>query len=84
MTLLKELMEAKKVEAKNLDAMAQAVWNAGSVDEKKAALNSMIDSFKFKAKQDKFRRQVAAASNPNKLDKLAGDITLADKDKVIK
>jgi len=78
------LVEAHAVDPKNLDKLAQAVWAATDVDKKKAALNKMIDSFKFKDKQEAFRRKIEHENNPKRLDKIAANITLGLKDKVVK
>lgn len=84
MKLLRELLHEAKLDAKNLDKLAQAVWAAPDADHKREQLSKMVDSFKFKEKQDMFRRKIANEKNPTKLDKLAADITLALSDKVIK
>jgi len=70
--------EARKVEYKNLDDMAQAVWGTSDIDEKKALLHEMVDSFRFKDKQEKFRRDVDRTTQAGRLDYLASNIALAD------
>jgi hypothetical protein len=68
---------------KNYDAMAQKVWAATNVNEKRAIINEMIDSFQYPAKADTFRRQAATAS-ANRLDQMAANLMLNDTDAVVK
>ena len=72
------------VEANNLELLAQQVWSTKDVDCKKILLERMVDDFKFKAKQEHFRDLIAGTDKPARLDKLAADLMLADKDKVVK
>ncbi len=76
----------KEVKANDLGALAQAVWALPKTDieGKKQRLHVLVDNFKFKDKQEKFHLQITKENNPNKLDKLAADLMLADTDKVIK
>lgn len=59
-----------------VEQVAQRVWAATTIEEKRQLMVDVIDSLKFKAKQDRFRRDVAAAKNTFALDKLAGDLAL--------
>ena len=74
----------KKVQANNLESLAQQVWATKDVDIKKIILDRMVDGFKFKTKQQLFYDKIKSEQRPTKLDKLAADIMLADTDKVIK
>jgi len=67
---------------KNFDELAQQVWNATDVINKRIYLNEMIDQFQHKQKQEKFRYLVSKARF-TELDMLAKDILLRDTDKVI-
>lgn len=72
--LLKDICEA--MEYRQFDELSQAVWAAQSVEEKKALLNEMVDQFKFKEKQLKWRRKIEMENRPNRLDKMAADLML--------
>jgi hypothetical protein len=67
---------------KNFDELAQQVWNATDVINKRIYLNEMIDQFQHKQKQEKFRYLVSKARF-TELDMLAKDILLRDTDKAI-
>lgn len=58
---------------KQLDKAAQKVW-AAKGDAKKAALVSLINSFKFKGKQEAHLAKAEAMTDPNKMDKFAADL----------
>lgn len=68
---------------KNYNELATLVWNTKNVDEKRRLINMMIDTFKYKSKAEKFRRE-AAYANATRLDFLASNLMLNDTDKVIK
>lgn len=59
-----------------VEQVVQRVWAATTIEEKRQLMSSVIDDFKFKAKQEHFRKAVAAAKNAFVLDKLAGDLVL--------
>jgi|TARA_R100000084_G_C4547844_1_gene98683 hypothetical protein len=69
---------------KNLESLAQEVWKASSLSEKKQILLSMVSSFDHKEKQEKFMRVVEALSNNSKADFLASQLALNNTDAVIK
>lgn len=71
--LLKELNEMA-MEYRQFDELAQAVWAAQSVEEKKELLREMVGQFKFKEKQAKFMRKIEMENRPQRLDKLAADL----------
>lgn len=68
---------------KNLESLAQEVWAAESLGEKKSILVEMIINFDHKGKTQKFLQVVANLTSLAKADKLASDIMLTDTDKVI-
>ena len=68
----------------NLELQAQQVWKTTDVDEKKRIIREMIDLFRFKHRQEHFRKIVNSEDRSARLDKLASDIMLADTDKVVK
>jgi hypothetical protein len=72
--------------ANDLGKLAQKVWSfpPTDVESKKELLHLMVDSFKFKEKQEKFHLIIDREYRPLRLDKLAADLMLADVDKVIK
>ncbi len=70
--------------ANDLGQLAQKVWQYSDVEAKKHTLHEMVDSFKFKEKQEKFHLIITRENRPSRLDKLAADLMLADCDKVIK
>lgn len=65
--------DKKGMEYKQLDQAAQKVW-AAKGDAKKAALVSLIKSFKFKGKQESHLAKAEAMTNANKMDKFAADL----------
>jgi hypothetical protein len=74
---------------KNLESLAQEVWKASSLSEKKQILLSMVSSFDHKEKQEKFMRVVEAIPNNGqqgltKADFLASQLALNNTDAVIK
>lgn len=68
---------------RNLGSIAQEVWEASGVDEKRQLVHEMINTFKYKDKQVKYRRIADSINVPGKLDSLASNLMLAD-EKVIK
>lgn len=69
---------------KNLECLAQEVWQASSLSEKKQVLESMVMSFDHKEKQEKFMRVVEAIPSNTKADFLASQLALNNTDAVIK
>lgn len=59
---------------KNFEKMAQAVWTASGLEQKKKAMNNMIDAFKAKAKQSKFRQALEKESKLDRIDSMAANI----------
>ena len=68
---------------KNFESLAQDVWKAKSIGEKKTILVEMVMNFDHKEKTTKFLQVIANLSSLAKADKLASDIMLTDTDKVI-
>ena len=68
---------------KNFESIAQEVWKAKSLGEKKSLLIDMVMSFDHKDKQFKFLQVIANLNSLARADKLASDIMLRDTDKVI-
>ena len=68
---------------KNFESLAQDVWKAQSIGEKKTILVEMVMNFDHKEKTTKFLQVIANLSSLAKADKLASDIMLTDTDKVI-
>lgn len=68
---------------KNFESLAQEVWAAKSIGEKKTILVEMVMSFDHKDKTTKFLQVIANLTSLAKADKLASDIMLTDTDKVI-
>lgn len=58
---------------KQLDKAAQKVW-AATGDAKKIALVSLINSFRFKGKQNLHLTKAEEMTDPNKMDKFAADL----------
>ena len=69
---------------KNLESLAQEVWQASSLSDKKQVLQSMVMSFDHKEKQEKFIRVVEAVPSNTKADFLASQLALNNTDAVIK
>ena len=68
---------------KNFESLAQDVWKAKSLGEKKTILVEMVMNFDHKDKQFKFLQVIANLNSLARADKLASDIMLTDTDKVI-
>lgn len=68
---------------KNFESLAQDVWKAKSIGEKKTILVDMVMNFQHKEKTTKFLQVIANLSSLARADKLASDIMLTDTDKVI-
>ena len=68
---------------KNFESLAQEVWKADSIGEKKTILVEMVMNFQHKEKTTKFLQVIANLSSLARADKLASDIMLTDTDKVI-
>ena len=73
-------MKAKGI----FESLAQDVWQAKSIGEKKEKLVEMVIQFEHKDKQGQFLQVIADLNSLAKADKLASDIMLRDTDKVIK
>ena len=68
---------------KNFESLAQEVWAAKSIGEKKTILVEMVMNFDHKDKTTKFLQVIANLNSLARADKLASDIMLTDTDKVI-
>ena len=68
---------------KNFESLAQDVWKAKSLGEKKTILVEMVMNFDHKDKTTKFLQVIANLNSLARADKLASDIMLTDTDKVI-
>ena len=68
---------------KNFESLAQEVWKAKSIGEKKSLLIDMVMSFDHKEKTVKFLQVISQLESLARADKLASDIMLTDTDKVI-
>lgn len=68
---------------KNFESLAQEVWKAQSIGEKKTILVEMVMNFDHKDKTTKFLQVIANLNSLARADKLASDIMLTDTDKVI-
>lgn len=67
----------------NLEELAQQIWNISDIKIKQQLLLEMIDGFRYKEKQEQFRLIVNRTIQSKRLDKLAADLMLADRDKII-
>ena len=68
---------------KNFESLAQEVWAAKSIGEKKTILVEMVMNFQHKDKTTSFLQAIANLTSLAKADKLASDINLTNKEKVI-
>ena len=68
---------------KNFESLAQEVWKAKSIGEKKTILVEMVMNFDHKEKTTKFLQVIANLNSLARADKLASAIMLTDTDKVI-
>jgi hypothetical protein len=68
---------------KNFETLAQEVWAAKSIGEKKTILVEMVMDFTHKDKTTTFLQTIANLNSLSKADKLAADICLRDKDRVV-
>lgn len=68
---------------KNFETLAQEVWAAKSIGEKKTILVEMVMEFTHKDKTTTFLQTIANLTSLSKADKLAADICLRDKDRVV-
>lgn len=59
---------------KQYDKQAQQVWAAKTVAKKKEILTKMVDTFKYKAKQQQFYGKIERENRGTVLDKFAADI----------
>lgn len=69
---------------KALDSIAQKVWAAATIEEKRTLVCEMIDQFQYKAKAEEFKRQAMAMTSKYKLDNFATQLELRNGNKVIK
>ena len=67
----------------NFESLAQEVWAAKSIGEKKTILVEMVMNFRHKDKTTSFLQTIANLNSLAKADNLAKDIMLRDTDKVI-
>lgn len=68
---------------KNLEALAQQVWAAPTPSEKVEIIEQMVATFQYKAKADKILAQARSLKSNTRLDTLAANLMLRDKDAVI-
>lgn len=72
----------------SFDEMSKQVWATSDVDQKKALLNQMVDTFKFKGKGQahvkNFKADIAKQTSGQKLDMIAANLALNITDKVVK
>mgnify|MGYP003125160019 FL=1 len=68
---------------KNFETLAQEVWAAKSIGEKKTILVEMVMDFTHKDKTTTFLQTITNLTSLTKADKLAADICLRDKDRVV-
>ena len=68
------------------ELVAQRVWSESNLDEKKRLINElMINHLAFPKKADKFRQDIAKATSPVTVDRLASDLVLIQSgDRVIR
>ena len=69
---------------KNLETLAQEVWAAKSIGEKKTVLVEMVMEFTHKDKTPTFLQTIANLTSVRKADKLAADICLRPKHQVVR
>jgi len=67
----------------SLDKDAQKVWSAKGIDAKRTAILAMIGNMKGKPSQAKYTKQANEIQVPDKLDKLAANLMLSDKNKLV-
>lgn len=72
------------IKSKDLGQQAQLIWKAPDLESKKILLNEMVNMFTHKSKQAHFHKIIKEATRLDRLDKLASDLYLVDKDKVIR
>lgn len=68
---------------KNLEKLAQKVWNTKDLEKKREHLLNMVDAFKHKDKQQKFIKDVEKMDS-RKMDSTAANLALNNTDAVIK
>lgn len=68
---------------KNLEKMAQKVWNTKDIEKKRENLLKMVDAFKHKDKQQKFVKSVETM-DARKMDSTAANLALNNTDAVIR
>ena len=68
------------------ELVAQRVWSESNLDEKKRLINElMINRLAYPKKADKFRQDIAKATSPVTVDRLASDLVLIQSgDRVIR
>lgn len=69
---------------KALDSLAQKVWAATSIEEKRAHLCEMIDNFQYKSKAEQYKRDVMSMTSAYKLNNFAARLELRNGNRVIK
>lgn len=71
--------------SKDLSQYAQSVWAAKTIPNKKQALNELLDNCIFQKNLDVFRKEIAKSTiSMNRMDFIASNLLLVDKDKIIK
>lgn len=70
--------------SKDLSKYAQSVWAAKTIPDKKQALNELLDNCRFQKNLDVFRRELTKSTiSLNRMDFIASNLLLVDKNKVI-
>lgn len=69
---------------KNFESLAQQVWQAETLGEKKERLVEMVMTFDHPKKSAKFLHVIVDLKSLARADKLASDIMLRDTDRVVK
>lgn len=69
---------------KALDSMAQNVWAATSIEEKRARLCEMIDNFQYKSKAEQYKRDALLMTSAYKLNNFTAQLLLRNGNQVIK
>ena len=69
---------------KALDSIAQKVWAAPTVEEKRTLVCEMIDQFQHKSKAEEYKRQAMTMSTKYKLDNFAAQLELRNGNQVIR
>ena len=72
----------------SFDEMSKQVWAATDIQEKKALLTKMVETFRYKGKGNahvvNFKSEIAKCDSIRRLDQLAANLALNVTDKVVK